>query len=204
MKPTDAFAELLRLDRPIIETREAALRLGVSVSRGSQLLRSLETSGLVRKLRRGLWVLHRNIDPLTVPQYLTAPFPAYVSLWSALARHGMIEQVPRLIFVVSLHRTQVMHTSVGNFSIHHIVPDLFDGYREEDHNRHMATPEKALFDTVYLLVPGGGRIHLPELELPEGFVETELEKWICRIARPRLRTLVRRELGTALRSAIQT
>jgi predicted transcriptional regulator of viral defense system len=29
--------------------------------------------------------------------YLTAPRPAYVSLWSALARHGMIDQIPRSI-----------------------------------------------------------------------------------------------------------
>lgn len=38
MKPTDAFGDLLRLRRSIIETREAAVRLGVSVSRGGQLL----------------------------------------------------------------------------------------------------------------------------------------------------------------------
>ncbi len=194
MRSTAAFAELLRLERPIVETREAAVRLGLSASRVSRLLRSLEESGLVRRLRRGLWALRRDLDPYTVPPYLTAPFPAYVSLWSALSRHGMIDQLPRRIFVVSLDRTQVVRTSVGEFSIHHIVPELFGGHREEGQGRHMATPEKAVFDAVYLLAPEGGRMHLPELELPEGFLAADLEEWIARIARPRLRTLVRRNL----------
>lgn len=76
MKPTDAFGDLLRLHRPIIETREAAVRLGVSVSRASQILGLLEESGLVRRLRRGLWALRPVVDPFSVPPYLTAPFPA--------------------------------------------------------------------------------------------------------------------------------
>lgn len=204
MKPTDALADLLRLERPIFSTREAAVRLGVSISRASQLLGSLQESGLSQRLRRGLWTLQRDLDPHIVPPYLTAPYPAYVSLWSALARHGMIEQVPRRVFAASLARTQTVHTSVGDFSIHHLVPELFGGYRGEAGGAHVATPEKALFDTVYLLVPGGGKVHLPELELPKGFREATLEEWAGRIERPRLRTMVRRELVTALRGAARS
>lgn len=201
MKATDAFGDLLRLRRPIIETREAAVRLGVSVSRASQLLRLLEESGLVRRLRRGLWALRTDVDPLIVPPYLTAPFPAYASFWSALARHGMIEQVPRLIFIASLDRTQRVPTTVGTYSIHHLTPELFDGYAGSEEVGYLATPEKALFDTVYLGAPRGGRIHLPELELPKGFKDKKLEEWTSCVARPRLRTLVSRGLAKALAGA---
>lgn len=198
MKPTDAFGDLLRLRRPIIETREAAVRLGMSISRASQLLHSLEESGLVRRLRRGLWTLRPDVDPFSVPPYLTAPFPAYVSFWSALARHGMIEQVPGRIFVASLDRTRRVTTTIGTYSIHHLVPELFDGYEGSEERGYVATPEKALFDTVYLRAPRGGQISLPELELPDGFREDKLEEWIGRVARPRLRTLVSRGLTKAL------
>ena len=174
MKPTDAFGDLLRLRRSIIETREAAVRLGVSISRASQLLHSLEESGLVRRLRRGMWVLRPDVDPFTIPPYLTAPFPAYVSFWSALARHGMIEQVPRQIFVASLDRTRRVTTALGTYSIHHLAPELFDGYQGSEEVGYLATPEKALFDTVYLRAPRGGQILLPELELPDGFQEGKL------------------------------
>lgn len=201
MKPTDAFGDLLRLRRSIIETREAAVRLGLSISRASQLMRSLEGSGLVRRLCRGLWALHPDVDPFSVPPHLTAPYPAYVSFWSALARHGMIEQVPRQIFAASLDRTRRVTTSVGTYSIHHLAPELFDGYEGSEEIGYLATPEKALFDTIYLRAPRGGQILLPELELPEGFQDGRLEGWTSRVARPRLRTLVSRGLARALAGA---
>lgn len=202
MKRTDALGDLLRMGRPIIETREVAVRLGISLSRASHLLRSLEESGLVRRLRPGLWALRTDLDPFTIPPYLTAPLPAYVSFWSALARHGMIEQVPRQIFVASLDRTKRVTTTVGTYSIHHLAPELFGGYNASGVG-YVATPEKALFDTVYLRAPRGGRISLPELELRDGFKEGELERWTSRIASPRLRTLVSRSLAKVLTGAAQ-
>lgn len=201
MKPTDAYADLVRLNRPVVETREAATRLGLSVPAASQQLRSLERSGIVRRLRRGLWLLRPNVEPFALPAYLTAPFPAYVSLWSALARHAMIEQVPRQVYVASLARTQQVRTSIGDFSIHHLAPELFSGYAPIDAGGHLATPEKALFDTIYLLAPRGGVVRLPELELPEDFHEGQLEEWTQRVQPPRLRTIVWRELTAALRRA---
>lgn len=204
MKPTDAYSDLLRLRRPVVETREVAIRLGTSTGRASQLLQSLADSGLVRRLRRGVWALRPDIDPVTVPPYLTAPFPAYVSFWSGLARHGMIQQVPRQIFVASLDRTRQVKTAIGSYSIHHLAPELFGGYEGSEERGFMATPEKALFDTVYLRAPRGGQIHLPELELPSKFRERELKKWTRRIARPRLRTIVSRGLEQALAGAIRS
>lgn len=204
MRPTDAFGDLLRLGRPIIETREAAVRLGVSTVSASKLLRSLEGAGLVRRLRRGLWALRTELDPFMVPPYLTAPYPAYVSFWSALARHGMIQQVPRQVFVASLDRTRRVTTAVGTFSIHHLVPEVFGGYEGSEERGYLATAEKALFDTVYLRAPRGGRILLPELELPEQFQEKRLEEWTSRVARPRLRTLVSRGLDKVLAAAVRS
>jgi predicted transcriptional regulator of viral defense system len=189
------------MGRPIIETREGAARLGVSISRASHLLSSLEASGLVRRLRPGLWALRPQIDPFTVPPYLTAPHPAYVSFWSALGHHGMIEQVPREIFVASPDRTRRVTTNVGTYSIHHLVPGLFGGYRGSDESGYIAMPEKALFDTVYLRAVRGGQVMLPELALPDGFQPDRLGEWTSRVARPRLRTLVSRGLSKALAGA---
>ncbi len=202
MRASDAYGELLRLGRPIIETREAAVRLELSVSRTSHLLRSLEKAGLVRRVRVGLWALRPDPDPFSVPPYLTAPYPAYVSFWSALARHGMIEQIPREISVASPDRTRRAVTALGVYAIHHLAPELFDGYTGSEESGFLATPEKALFDTIYLRAPSGGRIFLPELALPESFdKDHQLQGWLGRIARPRLRTLVSRGLETALAMA---
>jgi predicted transcriptional regulator of viral defense system len=201
MRPTEALANLLRLGQPVIETREAAVRLEVSLSRASQVLGSLAQAGLVRRLRRGLWALRPDTDPFTLPPYLTAPLPAYISFWSALARHGMIEQVPRQFFVASLDRSRRITTTLGTYSIHHLAPELFDGYTGSEEVGYVATPEKALFDTIYVAASRGNRTYLPELELPEAFRRQELERWIALISRARLRTLVSRGLKRVLSGA---
>jgi predicted transcriptional regulator of viral defense system len=112
----------------------------------------------------------------------------------------MIEQIPRHIFVASLDRTKRVVTSIGTYSIHHLAPELFGGYSGTEESGYLATPEKALFDTVYLRSSRGGRVLLPELELPDTFDRARLEKWARRIARPRLRTLVTRALAKVLAS----
>ena len=65
----------------------------------------------MRRIQRGLWALDPEIEPRVVGHYLTTPLPSYVSLFSALAEHGMIEQLPRQISLVSLARPRRIVTS---------------------------------------------------------------------------------------------
>jgi len=201
VRASDAYGDLMALDRPVVETREAAARLGTSLSNASRILRASDDAGLVRQIRKGLWALDPNLDPFVVAPYLTAPFPAYISLWSALAHHDMIEQIPGSVFVVSLDRARKIRTSLGWFSVHHVTPELFTGFDGSPDTGYVATPEKALFDSVYVRAPRGGRAYFPELSLPSGFDETRIETWIARIAQPRLRTLVAREMKASIAQA---
>ena len=198
MRASDGYGDLVALRRPLIETREAAARLRMTVANASKVLRSLERAGLTRQIRRGLWTLDPDVDPFVAAPYLTSPFPAYVSLWSALAAHGMIEQIPRSVHVVSLDRTRTITTAIGAFSIHHLVPELFTGFDGTPDTGYLATPEKALFDSVYVRAPRGGRPYFPELAIPAGFDASKLDRWLSQVTRPRLRTVVRRGLDAAL------
>lgn len=56
-------------------------------------------------------------------EYLTGPFPSYVSPQTALFYHEMISQIPHIIYAVSLARTRQYKTPLGNVSIHHLQPD---------------------------------------------------------------------------------
>ena len=105
----------------------------------------MEEADLVLRLRHGLWALHPEIDPFVVAPYLTAPFPAYVSFWSALSRHDMIEQIPRQISVASLDRARRVTTTIATYEVHHLAPELFSGYSGSGSTGYLATPEKALF-----------------------------------------------------------
>jgi predicted transcriptional regulator of viral defense system len=201
VKATEAYSDLLALGQPVIETKEAAVRLGTSSNTASQILRSTERAGLVRRVRHGLWALQPKVSPIVLAPYLTAPYPAYVSSWSALARHGMIEQIPARTEIASLARSQNVDTPFGSFAIHRLATEVFTGYDGAPETGYIATPEKALFDTVYFRAPRGGTVRLPELTLPENFDRGQLEEWIQHIPRPRLRTLVARGLESVLNQA---
>lgn len=198
MNAVQAHGRLRRFGAPVVETREAAALLGTSLSNASRLLRALADAGLVRRIRAGLWALDPAIPPDVVVPYLTAPHPAYVSLWSALAHHDMIEQIPARVFVASLHRSQQIATGFGVYSVHHLAPEVFGGFTGDPGQGYIATAEKALFDTVYTRAPRGGRVYFPELTLPEGFRYDGVREWVDRIPVARLRTIVARGIDAAL------
>lgn len=201
MRLTDAYSDLRRMDRPVLTTGEAVARWRASPRTTGHRLRTMEEAGLVRRLRTGLWALDPDIPPFAVAPYLTAPHPAYVSLWSALAHHGLIEQVPRRVFVASLSHPRKIETAIASYEIHQLAPELFGGYAGDDREGYVAGPEKAIFDTIYVRAAAGGKAHFTELYLPPDFDRGGLRRWTDRIESPRLRTLVSRRTREVLNKA---
>lgn len=157
----------------------------------------LASADLIRPVRRGLWSLDPRLDPYVLAGYVVAPYPAYVSLWSALYLHGVIDQIPQTIFLVSLTRSQRIRTRLSTYSVHHIDADLFLGFEvKEPTGVNLATAEKAIFDLAYF---SSGRSRLfaatPEIELPRGFRWANVSAFIERISSPLVTTRVRRYLG---------
>lgn len=196
MNASEALGRLKRLRVPAATTADAAAVLGISGGAASQTLRRLARSGLVMPLRKGVWALVDRPDPLALAEYVTTPYPSYVSLQTALYQHGMIEQIPSMIFLVSLARSGRIETALGTYSVHHVQPAFFDGFESlPDSGIKLATPEKALVDFLYLS-PTRSRLFaaLPELELPRGFRRSVAREWVGRIPSQRLRTIVARKL----------
>lgn len=201
MKALDAYADLRRFGRPVVTTEDVSVRLRCSLSAASRIMKRLASTGLVKLVRRGLWCLRPEIDPLALPEYLTAPFPAYVSCQSALYFHGMIDQIPQVVFAVTLGRTRRIPTSIADYSIHRLAPEFFGGYRTDAaHEVKMASPEKALLDVLYLSA-AKSRVfaRLPELELPRTFGVRECRRWVARIPAAYRRKMVGSRLDAILR-----
>jgi len=198
-----SFAALSRLG-PTVTTGEAAAALDISVSQASRLMRTLEARALARHVRYGLWIVGPDpVDPRTLIEDITRPYPAYVSFTSALNVHGVIDQVPREITVASLDSAKRVKTELGTYAIHHLPPALFGGWEERDGVK-LAKPEKALFDLAYISAVHAGRPRrFPELELPAGFDREELDRWLSRIDSPRVRTLTSRGVRYALTRALR-
>jgi len=170
MNRTDALAKLEALGKPIFENSDIAALLGVTRTNANKLATRLAASSFLVRLARGRWALSRRVNRLQVPEELVAPYPAYISLQTALYHHGVISQIPSVVYAVSLARTRRFETALGVFSIHHVSADFFFGFERDMDGIAMAIPEKALLDMLYLS-PTRTRLFrsLPELEIPRSF-----------------------------------
>jgi predicted transcriptional regulator of viral defense system len=193
MSAASDLASLRAMGEPLVRTRDAAVRLGVTESAASHLLRRTANAGLIRPIRRGLWALDLDVDPMQLAPYLTAPYPSYVSLWSALHAHGMLSQIPRETHVVSLGRPGRIATSLGKVVVHQLAPDAFGGY-ETGRGIQLATPTKALFDLLYLSAANGRFRSLPEIDLDRGYEPKEARSWVEKLPSARIRAIILKRL----------
>lgn len=196
MNAPEALARLRRLRVAVISTRDAAAVLRISASGATRMLGRLASAGVAGKVRHGLWWVDAAPDPLTLPEFLVSPYPAYVSLQSALYLRGMISQIPEVTYVVSLAWPERITTSLGVYSIHRTTPELFDGFEQLTSGAKLASAEKALFDLAYL---SGSRTKLfaklPELELPPNFDGMKLGQWLDRVKGEHARSRILRMLS---------
>jgi predicted transcriptional regulator of viral defense system len=185
------------MGQPLVRTRDTAVRLGMTESSASHLLRRLSEAGLAWPIRRGLWAIEPDVDPMQLARFVTAPYPSYVSLWSALHAHGMLSQIPRETHVVSLGRPGSVSSSLGTLVVHRVAPEVFGGYETRRDGVFLATASKALFDLAYLSATHGRRFgRLPELDLGRGYRQKDARSWVSRIRSPRIRALALDRLVT--------
>jgi predicted transcriptional regulator of viral defense system len=91
------------------EARKIAPSVGLSPSYFRQALHHLARSGWIVRLRKGLYSLSGSV-PGTTPLHefeigMALVEPAAISHWSALSYHGLTEQVPRRVFVLTSARS---------------------------------------------------------------------------------------------------
>ncbi len=185
---TTALREIV-MREPLFTSRDVAIATGGSAVVVSDLMHQFTLRGLVTKVMRGLWAntAHPMFSPYLVVGWLAESWqePAYVSFISALHLHGMLSQIPREIHTATAVQHPAMDTPVGKFAFHRLSQDLLVGAESGDQwNRFQrATPEKALFDTLYLGLRRRQQWHhLPEIELPEDWDWAAWDPWLKRIS----------------------
>lgn len=179
MNLLEARRDLEKLGRSAFHIKEAAAALGINSAHACQVLKRLQDKEMALSLKRGIWALSKDIDPFLVPEALSFPYQSYISFHTALNYHGLIEQIPEVIYVASLGRTTRISTPVGTFSFHHLEPVYFGEFeRIGPHRIPMASSEKALFDYLYLSFGNSKWFKkLPELDVPSTFDKKKILKW---------------------------
>ncbi|WP_043584135.1 type IV toxin-antitoxin system AbiEi family antitoxin domain-containing protein [Geminisphaera colitermitum] len=196
MNQMEALQRIRALGVAGFATRDVAALLKVSPANASVILSRLARGGFVQRLARGHWTQGSPGGREVAAEQLAAPFPAYVSLQSALFRHGLIEQIPAVLYVATLGRARRVSTPLGAISFHRLPAELFGGFETTPDGAKMATAEKALFDLLYL-APTRSRLFatLPEVEFPRTFRWHEAEAWTARIAGKSRRIFVEQKLA---------
>lgn len=203
MKQIEALQLLRKLATPAVESRDVAALLQVSASNATTILRRLAAEGMIIHLSRGRWLVNSKIDRLALPELISAPYPAYISLQSALFHHGMIEQIPSVIYAVTPARPRRLRTPLGTISYHRMPPELFKGFELSSvSDAKIATAEKAIFDLVYL-APGQSRVFskLPELTIPRRFQWQRLKQYTELVESSGRRTFIVERIKTIRSSA---
>ena len=202
MNQIDALQRLKKIGPQVFETRDATALLAVSAANANVILARLAKQGLLTHLARGRWVMGRSIARFALPEMIIAPHPAYVSLQSALFHRGIIEQIPAVIYAVTLARPRRITTPLGTISFHRLPPELFLGFEVDDDGAKIASAEKALFDVLYL-APGRSRLfaRLPELEFPREFRWSRVRDYARLVQSTTRRTFIRRRIGEIRRDA---
>jgi predicted transcriptional regulator of viral defense system len=202
MNQIEALQKLQTLATPVVESRDVAALLQVSASNATTILRRLGAEGMIVHLSRGRWLVDKKIDRLALPELISAPHPAYISLQSALFHHGLIEQIPSILYAVTLARPRKFRTPMGAISFHRMPPELFTGFElSSGSDAKIATPEKALFDLLYL-APGKSRLFSkpPELSIPRGFKWQRLKEYMQLVKSSGRRTYIAERIR-AIKSA---
>lgn len=125
--------------------------------------------GQLERIIKGVYKLKETEieDEFSLASYLDES--SYVSLESALSFYGMIPEFPYSTTSVTTKKTKTFKTKYGTFSYRKIKPGLFFGFKLVTGNGYvyrLATPEKALFDFMYL--------NQREIKTPDYFKEMRL------------------------------
>lgn len=200
MRAIEANRRLRDAGVPAMGTVDAAMLLGMTSSHASRVLERLAEAGQVARLKRGVWGFPDRLDTLQLPAFLTDPLSSYISLQSAMFFHGMISQVPNVVYAVSPSRTRRWETPLATVSIHHVDPAFFFGFETVNHGTFkMATPEKALLDCLYLS-PAKSRLfaNLPELQLEGIFDRCAAERLLEKVDSAGIRQTLRIRLNDCI------
>ena len=110
--------------------------------------------GYITRIKRGIYCFDpTHIDELSLSTILYAP--SYVSLETALHYYGIIPDIPQVVTAISPSTTKCIQTHWGTYRYTKIKQSLFFGYeyissRHSPAHIHMAHPEKALLDYLYI------------------------------------------------------
>lgn len=180
IKPRDIqlLQRLGQFDKPYWSVADLRKVLGYKGRRTLLVaLHRLVRQGVLTRMRRGIYrVSIRSADPAVLANLLYRP--SYLSFESALARYGILSQIPYTITLATMRRSKKALLEGVAVEYRQLRADLFFGFRLEK-GLEIAEPEKALLDALYLMKRGRLSLPVDELDL-SGLSVRKLKSYAAR------------------------
>ncbi|MCX6084943.1 MAG: hypothetical protein NTX94_00685, partial [Caldiserica bacterium] len=143
---THNYLELLSTykQKKIFRTVDFATLLGRDMPSARVELSRLTSRGMLTRASKGLYLNPYN-PPTQEELAMVLRSPTYISMESALARHGILSQSPYTMTLVTTGSTGTVDALNTRFEYHHLQSAWFIGCRRHE-SYDMAEPEKALCD----------------------------------------------------------
>lgn len=157
----------------IFTTNSYACSNDLALSAASKQLNRLYKKHIIEKVTRGVWanINHPYYNPLATVPYLLGKEQGYISFLTALHSYGIISQIPSKIQIATTGHKRELRSLIGHFEFIHLAPYMMkEGIKlsGSKSNYFIASPEKALLDTLYISTRKGKRFSsLPELDLED-------------------------------------
>lgn len=141
-----------------------------------------EKKGYIIRLRKEYYAFSEFLSAPDFNRYVAGKIyrPSYISLFTALSFYGMIPEYVNSIMNVTSLKTMKFENAFGSFEYRSVKDRLMFGFKvmslADGKTYYMATPEKALLDTLYLYPFYKTEKDMLNLRLDEDFMEDEFNK----------------------------
>ncbi|MDO9027848.1 MAG: hypothetical protein Q7U68_03190 [Candidatus Roizmanbacteria bacterium] len=148
MKKIEALQILQKSGRNIFSLSDLARLLQIESDNTAYVKANrLVRDGLLTRLAKGCYCLKDNM-PMDFELANFLYRPSYISLESALNHYGILTQVPQSIISVTPNRARRIMALNKEFAYRHLALKYFSDFIKIQ-NFIIATPEKALIDTIF-------------------------------------------------------
>lgn len=166
MRALASLQTLQRSSKQIFSLSDLRKLLGMeSDNTAYKRVQVLIEAGILTRIMKGYFMLAANRPSnLAIANVLYRP--SYISLETALNYYGMLIQVPQQVTSVTTNMSKERYVEETPFTYAHLDKRYFTGYQRVE-SFLIATPEKALVDTVYFVAQRRRMTDLSELQLDQ-------------------------------------
>lgn len=155
---------LLESEFGLLDSKTLKAVIGVEDKRSYyRIVKTLINANLLTRIEKDAYLVSgKNVNQFAIGNFLYQP--SYISLESALNHWGILSQFPFEVTSMTPKRTTTKTYADTVYSYSHLASKYFGMFTKQN-GMLLATPEKALFDQVYMASKGLRLLNFDEYDL---------------------------------------